>query len=126
MLGRVIKTLQPSFMSSHTPLHHSQYQETTKKVKRKEKGQRNKKKFRKFTHCFNTYINSFLNLHSINSNYLVLDASYDELVAEQGFKLNSIKGIVFTLINLSSLFLFLFTIALSLSLSLMCVSLCTH
>jgi hypothetical protein len=109
VLERVTKIFQPSSITSHIPLHHDQHQETTKRMKKEERnrGETRKpkiaNKFRKFNYCLGTYIDSLKKLHSISSNYLIFDDSWDELAAEQGLRLNTIEGIVFMLINLFSL-----------------------
>jgi hypothetical protein len=46
-----------------------------------------------------------MKLHSISSNYLVFDDSWDELAIEQDLRSSTFKEIVFISINLSSFFL---------------------
>jgi hypothetical protein len=46
-LGRVIKTLQPSYTLPHIPSHCDQYQETTKEMKKEERNREMSKKIEK-------------------------------------------------------------------------------
>jgi hypothetical protein len=92
------------------PFHHDQYQESQRKWREKKeteeetKKSKNDKEKPKIPLLPYHLYQCFQGLHIVSSNYLISDASWDGLAAEQRSKLYGIEEIELRTPNLSSLF----------------------